>query len=170
MIAKRDNSFSLKFMIGGLFCLFFILLAGDAFAQVNMVIENVDDKTQSIPQVVVIAGWLLGTGFTIAGLLGLKNYAASPDQVPIQQPLVRLLIGGMAIALPYVLETSQNTIIEDADSTADAPAIRLYDGAARPSQSARPTGNSGGGGFGSIGGGGNSGPAINPYGGTGPGG
>lgn len=116
-------------------CLAMILLPSEAWAQVNLVIENVDENVQSVPRVIVVAGWILGVGFTIAGLIGLKNYAANPDQTPIQGPLIRLLVGGMAIALPYILETSQGTLLGD-DSQATAPVVRLYDGGARPSTGA----------------------------------
>lgn len=64
----------------------------------------------SIPQLFTSASYVMGVGFTIAGLFKLKEYVDDPSGSAMKDALIRLALGALLILLPFVINTSANTV------------------------------------------------------------
>ena len=63
----------------------------------------------SLPQLFTSASYVMGVGFTIAGLFKLKEYVDDPTSGNMKNALIRLALGAMLILLPFVINTSAET-------------------------------------------------------------
>jgi hypothetical protein len=53
---------------------------------------------------------VLGIGFTIAGLIKLKDWAEDSSRNPLQSALVRLAVGACLVALPWIINISKESL------------------------------------------------------------
>lgn len=63
-------------------------------------------ETGSLPLLFTSVSYVLGVGFTIAGLMKMKEYVDDPDRSFMKDALIRLGVGACLILLPFVIRTS----------------------------------------------------------------
>jgi uncharacterized membrane protein YeiB len=63
----------------------------------------------TLPKLVAIASYAIGTFFTIRAILALKRYVSDPDENPINAFLSYGAIGSLLIVLPYSIVVVSNT-------------------------------------------------------------
>lgn len=95
-----------------------VLTSGVASAQqgggVAVVATALEKQLQAIPGLLTTGAYVLGAGLTIAGLFKLKSYVEDKSGDDLQVALIRLGVGGMLLVIPWVLQTSQDTLGADA--------------------------------------------------------
>jgi hypothetical protein len=64
---------------------------------------TVEGQLNALPGLIRALCYIGGLGFGIAGVLKLKEYMDKPGQVNLKDPLGRLLVGALLIAIPAVL-------------------------------------------------------------------
>ncbi len=77
---------------------------------VSDVSENIIASTSQLPGLITGIAYLIGTVFAVHGILKTKDHVESPNQTPLRQPLISLLIGGSMFALPVIYEAMDNLI------------------------------------------------------------
>lgn len=70
----------------------------------------------SLPQLFTSASYVMGVGFTIAGLFKLKEYVDDPTSGNMKNALIRLALGALLILLPFVIQTSAQTVDAGVDA------------------------------------------------------
>ncbi len=103
-----------------------LALANVNFSFANGIGDVTDDISQSIqtvPRLFTSAAYIMGVGFTIAGLFKLKEYVDDPTSGNMKNALIRLALGALLILIPFVITTttdtlggSQQTVTFDADA------------------------------------------------------
>lgn len=90
-----------------------VLASDNVFAkELKDVAKKVDDNLQAFIAVFKVASYLAGLAFGIAGLLKLKEYVDKPGQGQgITPAMGRLLIGGLFLALPSVLNVFADSTV-----------------------------------------------------------
>jgi|NOAtaT_7_FD_contig_71_1404729_length_590_multi_2_in_0_out_0_1 hypothetical protein len=72
--------------------------------------QNIADSTQSFTRLIALTAYIGGTGLAVAGIFKLKQHVDNPGQVMMKDGLVRLGAGGGLLALPFVMQSMQETI------------------------------------------------------------
>lgn len=68
----------------------------------NNIMEQVIDSIEETPALVSAVAYLLALLFGVAGLLKIKEHVENPDQTPLREGVIRLLVGGALFAIPMV--------------------------------------------------------------------
>lgn len=92
--------------------LLLLALPSESFAQAASLADvGVDlvEQTQSIPNLYWAAAYVLGFGFTIAGLIKMRDYVDSPADSPMKDALVRLAVGAALLITPFIVNISAGT-------------------------------------------------------------
>lgn len=76
-----------------------------------------DQISGPVRLLIATAAFVLGLGVGASGLMKFKQHSENPQAVPLTQPLVRVIVGAMLIALPSVLGVGIGTFFEDATTT-----------------------------------------------------
>lgn len=100
----------------GLFVVLF-LSASPAFATntVNNLVGNITYEIRTVPGVLSGTAYMFGILLGFLGILNLKDHVIRPNEVPLRNGLVKLIIGGAFLSLPFMLEVARQTIIGDSD-------------------------------------------------------
>ena len=83
-----------------------------------------------IPLVITALSYITGIGFTIMGLIKMRDFVDDPSQNFMKDALVRLGIGALLILLPFAIRVAANTVGATDNSVIVAPA--LYTGGGAP--------------------------------------
>lgn len=78
-----------------------LLWASSAVASIADVSENLMGPTEIITKLVVIACYIVGVGLIIFALAQYKQHRQSPKLVPLTTPILLLILGVLAIVIPY---------------------------------------------------------------------
>ncbi|GAB5389570.1 MAG: type IVB secretion system protein IcmD/DotP [Alphaproteobacteria bacterium] len=84
--------------------------------------ETLDSQLGSIAALISAVAFVLGLGLGASGLMKFRQHSDNPNAVPISQPIVRLVIAAMLVALPSVLGVGIGTFFGD-----DAGTVNLED-------------------------------------------
>lgn len=76
----------------------------------NNVLANFVTAIQDIPFFISAIAYLLGLLFAVAGILKLKEHIEKPDDVPLREPVIRLLAGGALFALPAIYKAMRDLV------------------------------------------------------------
>ncbi len=89
-----------------------LVLPTDAFATTDLTQQTKDlgNQITTIPKLMALAAYVLGTFFAISALFKLKGFIEAPDDNPITQVMARAAIAALLIVLPYIITVAQNTI------------------------------------------------------------
>jgi len=87
-----------------------VLGTGVANAQISAVSAQIESELTAIPSLLTQGAYVLGAGLSIAGLFKLKSYVEDKSGDDLQASLIRLGVGGLLLVLPFVLQTSQDTV------------------------------------------------------------
>lgn len=124
LIKKLNN---LKYgLSAGLMTSFFTLGQAAQAQGLADVSDELQGQLGTIPILFTSASYVMGVGFTIAGLFKLKEYVDDPTSGNMKNALIRLALGATLILLPFVIETSADTVSAD---DGDAFARGAVDGA-----------------------------------------
>ena len=81
----------------------------------NYILASNISSVRFVPSLISALAYLLGLLFGVTGLLKLKDHIENPDQNPLKEAIIRLLIGGALFALPNIYDAMQVTIKGDGD-------------------------------------------------------
>lgn len=88
-----------------------------AHADISVIADHLVSQFDSIANLIGALAFVLGLGLGASGLMKFRQHSDNPNAVPISQPLVRLVIAAMLIALPAVLGTGITTFFEEGAQT-----------------------------------------------------
>lgn len=91
----------------------FVLLSPDlahAQATAQNIVANVNASASKLPNLITTVAYISGIAFGVLGIIKIKNHVDAPNQVPLAQGIVRLVTGGMFLALPRTVEAMVNTV------------------------------------------------------------
>ncbi len=80
---------------------------------VNSIMENMIDSIERAPALISAVAYLFGLLLGVLGILKIKNHVENPDQVPLKDGVIRLIIGGALFAIPSIYQAMYTTIIDD---------------------------------------------------------
>lgn len=103
-------------------------LATSAMAQplvVSNVLDNVITAGNGIPRFLTFMGYLIGSAFSLAGIMKLKQHVDNAGQVPMKDGLVRLAAGGAFFCLPIVTQAMQGSVANGNSTAANTTAMRI---------------------------------------------
>lgn len=82
------------------------LMTTPALAQtgLNRFFGHIGGQLSAIPAFFSTACYVVGIGMVIAGLFKLKEYVDDPSSGALQDALIRLVLGGLLILLPFAVE------------------------------------------------------------------
>jgi hypothetical protein len=81
-----------------------------AAADISEISQNIVTSGSNLPGLIAAISYMLALLFGAAGVLKLKEHVENPNQVPLREPLVRLIAGGALLALPAIYDVMRNTI------------------------------------------------------------
>lgn len=98
--------------------LFASVSAHAAAAATNMgtLAENVTTSISQVPGLLTAVCYIFGIILVILGILKLKEHVEKPDQTPLKEAFIRLVIGGALFALPLLTEVAFNTVDNGSNS------------------------------------------------------
>ncbi len=113
VIMTRLYIFHFTLIVGGLL----LLSPKQAQAQnVGTVMDSVTFNMGWIPALFSSISYLTGIGFTIMGLIKMRDYVDNQSQNHMKDALARLGIGAALIALPFAINVAIDTIGGDANA------------------------------------------------------
>ncbi len=62
-------------------------------------------ETSRTPRLIASGCYVMGIGFTIAGLIKMRDYVDNPSQAFMKDALIRLAVGACLLLLPWVIFT-----------------------------------------------------------------
>lgn len=68
----------------------------------NVILANIVAATDLLPSFVAAVAYLSGLLLGVIGLLKIKDHVENPDQTPLKEGVIRLLVGGALFALPTI--------------------------------------------------------------------
>ena len=68
------------------------------------------DSLASVPGLLSAVAYLFGVILIILGIIKIKEHVEKPDQTPLKEGFIRLIIGGGMFALPILLDVAKETI------------------------------------------------------------
>ncbi|MCB1533001.1 MAG: hypothetical protein KDJ35_09055 [Alphaproteobacteria bacterium] len=89
-------------------------LFGIGMPDINGILATIIEGLENVPGLISGISYALALVLGVAGLLKLKEHVESPDQTPLREGVIRLLIGGALFALPNVFE-AMTTLITGGD-------------------------------------------------------
>jgi len=109
-----------------------VLAPAFAFADgeggIGDVANTVTGQLDNFVPLIGILCLVVGIAFTGMGILKFRQHAENPNQVPISQPLIRMAIGVLLIALPSTIDMGVSTLFGGDGQTLSADG----DGGAAP--------------------------------------
>lgn len=85
------------------------------------IMNNIAESVNSTPGLVAAISYLIGIGFGVYAIVGLKNHVENPNSTPLKTPVIHFIVGGGLLALPSVISAVINTI--DPNGTNFKPAV-----------------------------------------------
>jgi hypothetical protein len=76
----------------------------------NNVLSNILNATQEVPAAIAALSYLLAILFGATGLLKLKDHVENPDQNPLKESVIRLLVSGALFAMPSIYNAMFNAV------------------------------------------------------------
>lgn len=76
---------------------------------IGLAICYIADSFQGLPGLITAVLYLAGIIFTIWGLLQVKDYVISPDRMPVNVPIRKLIVAGIFFAFPSFLDVVWST-------------------------------------------------------------
>jgi intracellular multiplication protein IcmD len=97
------------------------LIAGFAFATetatttsttsgLGAVAQNVKANIEGFATLITSAAYIAGLGFFMMGVLKFKAYKENPQQTPLSQPIMMVVIGAALFYLPSLITTAGATL------------------------------------------------------------
>lgn len=77
---------------------------------VNKVLDSIITSVDGLPGFISALTYLLGLLAGVTGLLKIKDHVESPDQNPLREGVVRLIVGGALFAIPTVYQAMSASI------------------------------------------------------------
>lgn len=90
----------IKYCLYSLILLGFPILAG-ATASIGEAARNVLTPTEILTKLVLVACYIIGTGFIFAALAQYRIHRQSPKLVPLTTPILLLILGIVCVLIPY---------------------------------------------------------------------
>lgn len=93
-----------------------LLLADPAMAEdFGKGAERIAGQLEYVAKLISIISFVSGLGIGMSGILKLKNHSQNPAQVPLSQPMMRILVACGLIALPTAMGNGIDSLFgEDA--------------------------------------------------------
>lgn len=82
--------------------------------------NRLSEQLASIARFISIVSFVAGLGIGMSGILKLKNHSQNPAQVPLSQPMMRILVACGLIALPTVMGNGITTLFSAEAQKLDA--------------------------------------------------
>lgn len=82
----------------------------------NAILASIVGSLSAVPALITAAAYMLGVVLGVQGLLKLKDHVENPDQNPVKEGLVRIIIGGAFFAIPTIF-TAMASMISDGATT-----------------------------------------------------
>lgn len=79
----------------------------------NQTMESVNTNTSYAADMITYGAYIMGTAFSVMGLLDVKKHIDQPGQNPLKNGLGKIGTGGLLLFLPYVLNTAMDTVGAD---------------------------------------------------------
>ncbi len=79
-------------------------------ANINEILSSIIDSIEKVPGLVSAIAYLLGLLFGYIGVSKIKEHVENPDQKPLKDGVVYLLIGGALFSIPTVYNAMQSAI------------------------------------------------------------
>ena len=83
----------------------------------NFIMASIISSLRNVPALISAVAYLLGLLFGVLGLLKLKDHIENPDQNPMKDGVIRLLVGGALFALPTVFYAMTTLWVGDGEGT-----------------------------------------------------
>ena len=104
---------------------------------VNQLLRAIVDSFEDAPGFIAAGAYMLGLLLGVTALLKIKEHVENPDQTPLREGVIRLIVGGAMFALPTLYATMKATIeTGNANLTTAAMIANMissgYDGAIAP--------------------------------------
>lgn len=88
-----------------------LFVPADAHAQgIGDMFGNIVNSFGTIPNILTTIAYVSGVFLAVQSMVKFKQHGDAPNQVPISEPVKRLLAGGMFLALPMSLRAAHDTI------------------------------------------------------------
>jgi hypothetical protein len=104
-----NSSFTMhQFISGAMGGLMSLLKIGAP--DLNGILATIITGLSRIPALISAISYVLALIFAVSGLIKIKEHVESPDQTPVRESVIRLLVAGALISLPTVF-TAMTTLI-----------------------------------------------------------
>ncbi len=71
--------------------------------------NSITEQTRNLPDVITTVAYLGGAVLSFGGVLSVKQHVDSPQQKPLREGLVRLVVGALLLAAPATFEALRDT-------------------------------------------------------------
>jgi hypothetical protein len=108
VLVKSKYIFSFAAAIGVM-----VPFIGEALAQntdVSQIAENVTFSSRELPGMVNGMAYLFGALLAAWGIIAIKNHVESPQQTPLRDGMIKLLVGGALFSLPIITSAMKGSI------------------------------------------------------------
>lgn len=85
-------------------------VVGQFLPNVSGVLAAIVESIRGVPALISAVSYLLALVLGVAGLIKIKDHVESPEQTPMREGVVRLLVGGALFALPHVFNAMASLI------------------------------------------------------------
>lgn len=82
----------------------------DGASNLSDIASHIDNATKSLISIVADISVLAGIGFVVAAFMKFRQHSQNPQQVPMGQAIIPLIVGIMLGILPTIIKISQNTL------------------------------------------------------------
>ena len=94
-----------------------LIISGIAFAETSStasglgaVASNVQANIEGFATLITSAAYIAGLGFFMMGVLKFKAYKENPQQTPLSQPIMMVVIGAALFYMPSLITTAGTTL------------------------------------------------------------
>lgn len=95
-----------------------LLLTGQAFADnLGTIANNVTGSFESFGKLLIALAYVVGFGFVIFGVVGLKRWRDNPQQVQLATPIVMIMIGAVLVFVGGFVKPAGETLLGSSAST-----------------------------------------------------
>ncbi len=98
----------------------------DSDGGIGRVSESLTKNAEGLPTLIAAVSYIMGIGFTIAGLLKLKDYVDDPSRAPMKDALIRLGVGVGLIFLPWFIEIISGSMGADGGQEVKVPKLNRF--------------------------------------------
>ncbi len=82
-------------------------------ANINHVLSTIIESIEDLPGLISALAYMIGLLMGYIGVSKIKDHVENPDQTPLKEGVIRLIIGGAFFSIPTVYEAMANTIEGD---------------------------------------------------------